>query len=206
MTNPQALLAAEQLSLWRGGQCLFEGLDFELHQGQMALVTGANGTGKTTLLRAVAGLTPPTGGRLLWNGIDVHQLPAEQRGDIAFRGHLDGLKKDFTVHENLTVHAALWGRTGTAETLLTSLKLDKAGSRRARLLSAGQRRRVGLAALRLSESRLWILDEPTTSLDAQGLLLLREWMSAHLQQGGMALVATHQSDELIGMATIAIDL
>lgn len=200
------MLAAERLSLWRGGQCLFEGLDFELCQGQLALVTGANGTGKTTLLRAVAGLTPPSGGRLLWNGIDVHRLSPEERGDIAFRGHLDGLKKDFTVLENLNVHAALWGRSGSGAELLAPLKLDSAGSRRARFLSAGQRRRVGLAALRLSEARLWILDEPSTSLDAQGLLLLREWMAGHLKQGGMALVATHQSDELIGMATIAIDL
>jgi heme exporter protein A len=207
LTDTEALLAAEQLAFWRGGHCLFEGLDFRLRPGQLALVTGPNGSGKTTLLRAAAGLTPPTEGQLLWNGADVHTLAPEQRGGIAFRGHLDGLKKDLTVLENLTLHSALWGGSPEAPAdLLEPLMLARTAHLRARYLSAGQRRRVGLAALKLCGARLWILDEPTTSLDAQGLVLLRDWLSEHINASGMALIATHQPEELMGQASMVIEL
>lgn len=206
MANTEAVLTGEQLAFWRGGHCLFEGLDFQLRSGQLALVTGHNGSGKTTLLRAVAGLTPPTAGQVRWNGEEVHALAPEQRGSIAFRGHLDGLKKDLTVLENLTLHAALWRGNQEPGALLEPLNLARTAHLRARYLSAGQRRRAGLAALKLCGAQLWILDEPTTSLDAQGLVLLRAWLSEHIGTDGMALIATHQPEDFMSQAKFVIEL
>jgi heme exporter protein A len=201
-----ALLRADRVGFWRGGECLFVDLDFELRFGQLALVTGPNGSGKTTLLRAAAGLTPPTQGAIRWDGVEVHRLAAEQRGAIAYRGHQDGLKKDLSVTENLDVHRSIWRQSESPAALLEALRLAGAAQRAVRHLSAGQRRRVGLAALRLSGARLWILDEPTTSLDAQGLELFHRWVRDHVRNGGMALVATHQPEQLMAPGTLLIEL
>ena len=103
---------------------------------------------------------------------------------MAYRGHLEALKRDLTVAENLDFHAALWGREPKFDALLEELKLDKAAHMRARYLSAGQRRRVALAMLRLSGAKLWLLDEPTTNLDSEGRALLVEWTRRHLRAGG----------------------
>jgi heme exporter protein A len=201
-----AILRADRVGFWRGGDCLFVDLDFELRPGQLGLVTGPNGSGKTTLLRAVAGLTLPTQGAIHWGQVEVHRLAAEQRGAIAYRGHQDGLKKDLSINENLDVHRSIWGQSESPAALLAELRLAGAAQRAVRHLSAGQRRRVGLAALRLSGARLWILDEPTTSLDAQGLGLFHNWIRDHVHDGGMALVATHQPEQLMARGALLIEL
>jgi heme exporter protein A len=184
------------LAVWRGERCLFEALDFELPPGRLALVLGPNGSGKTTLLRVLAGLSIPTFGNATWSGRAIAALPPEERAQIAYRGHLDGLKRDLTVRENLAFQAAIWSASAVSDTLLEELKLDGAANVRARHLSAGQRRRAALAVLKLAGARLWILDEPMTNLDREGRSLIARWLAQHLAAGGSAVVATHQPDEL----------
>ena len=132
------LLRARELAVWRGERCLFEQLQFDLAPQQLALLVGANGSGKTTLLRILAGLAQPTQGSVTWKGIAVSDLPPEERAEVAYRGHLEALKRELTVAENLRFHATLWRREPAFEHLLQELKLDKAAHMRARYLSAGQ--------------------------------------------------------------------
>jgi len=199
-------LCGRELAVWRGERCLFEQLDFDLGPEQLALLVGPNGSGKTTLLRILAGLTTATAGVVTWNGVAIAELLPEQRAEMAYRGHLDALKRDLTVAENLEFHAALWGREGALDGILAELKLDKSAHIRARYLSAGQRRRVALAMLRLSGAKLWLLDEPATNLDSEGRALLADWIGRHLAAGGLAVVATHQPDEFAMRGALMIEL
>jgi heme exporter protein A len=202
----RALLCGRELAVWRGERCLFERLQFELAPQQLALLVGANGSGKTTLLRIVAGLGLPTAGSVTWNGSSVTELAAEQRAQIAYRGHVEALKRDLTVAENLAFHAAIWGHRGAFEEVLAELKLEHLAHMRARYLSAGQRRRVALAMLKLQGAKLWLLDEPTTNLDSEGRALVVEWTRRHVMAGGLAVIATHQPDEFAMRGALVIDL
>lgn len=200
------LLRGQELAVWRGERCLFEALSFELEPQQLALLVGANGSGKTTLLRIVAGLGLPTAGTVSWKGVAMSELATEQRAEVAYRGHLEALKRDLTVAENLHFHATLWGRDSTFDDILAELKLDKVAHMRARYLSAGQRRRVALAMLQLSGAKLWLLDEPTTNLDSEGRAVLVDWIRRHVATGGLAMIATHQPDEFATRGALMIDL
>ena len=202
----RVLLCGQELAVWRGERCLFEQLHFDLGAGQLALLVGANGSGKTTLLRVLAGLGLPTAGRATWKGIPVSELAAEERAEVAYRGHLEALKRDLTVLENLDFHATLWRRESRLDGVLAELKLDQVAHMRARYLSAGQRRRVALAMLHLSGAKLWLLDEPTTNLDSEGRALLVEWTRRHLANGGLAVIATHQPDEFATRGALVIEL
>jgi heme exporter protein A len=199
------MLRAEAVSIWRGGRCLFEALDFALEPRKLALLVGPNGAGKTTLLRVFAGLAEPTAGSVTWAGRAVSQLSADRRREIAYRGHLDGLKKDLTVRENLDFYAALFGGDGVAAAL-RELNLEDAAETRARYLSAGQRRRAALATLRVALAKLWILDEPMTNLDSQGRAAIVRWVDAHLAAGGSAVIATHQPEEFSRRGALVIEL
>ncbi|MBN1239351.1 MAG: heme ABC exporter ATP-binding protein CcmA [Gammaproteobacteria bacterium] len=199
-------LRVRDLEIWRGEHCLFEGLDFELAPGQLALLVGPNGAGKTTLLRTVAGLTPPSSGEVSWTSRPVRSLEPEKRTDIAYRGHLDGLKRELTVRENVEFHAALSGITVDTDALLAELGIAHRRDVRVRHLSAGQRRRTALATLRVGGAKLWILDEPMTHLDAAGHTLVAGWIREHVAQGGLAIVATHRPDELASRGTLMIEL
>lgn len=200
------LLKAESLEVRRGESCLFAGLDFELQPGQAALVTGANGSGKTTLLRVLAGLTVPAAGVVTWSGTAVHRLVPPARADIAYQGHLDGLKKELTVTENLAFYRAFWSGSQSIETLLEQLRLTACRDRQVRYLSAGQRRRAALACMRLKPAKLWLLDEPLTNLDAKGAELVADWLAEHTAAGGFAVVATHQRGQLVRTASVEIEL
>ena len=200
------LLKGRELSVWRGERCLFEQLHFELGAEQLALLVGANGSGKTTLLRILAGLGLPTAGSVTWRGIAVSELASEQRAEVAYRGHVEALKRELTVAENLRFHAAVWRHESKFDDVLAELKLDKVAHMRARYLSAGQRRRAALAILKLQGAKLWLLDEPTTNLDGEGRALLIEWTRRHLESGGLAVIATHQPDELAMPGALLIEL
>lgn len=203
---PSAVLDVSAVAMWRGEQCLFEALDFTAASGTLVLVVGPNGAGKTTLLRALAGLTPPTSGRIEWNGTDVRALPLEERGLIAYRGHAEGVKRDLTVRENLDFVRRIMGGKDRIDAVADTLRLGAKLDVRARHLSAGQRRRVGLGALRLGGARLWVLDEPMTHLDSAGRQLVAEWIREHVDAGGIAVVATHQADELARAGTLMVEL
>lgn len=200
------LLTSEALEVRRGPRVLVRDLSFSLSARQMALVVGPNGAGKTSLLRVLAGLTPAARGSARWRDEDLHRLPPERRAEITYRGHLDGLKKDLTVRENLSFYRSLGQAAAPLDRLLEQLRLGSLVDRQVRFLSAGQRRRTALAALKVSPARLWILDEPMTNLDRDGRSLVAEWLGAHLAAGGLAVVATHQPDELMSHGTLMIEL
>ena len=202
----RVLLRGQDLAVWRGERCLFERLHFDIGSHQLALLVGANGSGKTTLLRILSGLALPTSGSVTWKSKAVSEMGPEERAEVAYRGHLEALKRDLTVVENLGFHAALWGREPTLERLLEELKLTQVAHMRARHLSAGQSRRVALAMLKLQGAKLWLLDEPTTNLDGEGRALLVEWTRRHLASGGLAVIATHQPDELAMRGALVIEL
>jgi heme exporter protein A len=197
---------ARDIDVWRAERCLIRGLSFSLGGGQLGLVTGPNGAGKTSLLRVLAGLAPYLAGELLWNRTPVARLAPEQRADLVYHGHLDGLKKELTVVENLSFCAALRGQPNAFDSLLTTLSLADVADRQTRYLSAGQRRRAGLAALKLANARLWLLDEPMTNLDTAGRALVAGWVEEHLSGGGIAVVATHQPEELARPGTTLVEL
>jgi heme exporter protein A len=199
-------LEVSALAMWRGDHCLFESLDFTAEAGRNVLVVGRNGAGKTTLLRVLAGLTPPTSGRVEWGGADIRDLAPERRGAVAYRGHTEGLKRDLTVRENLSFSRRIAENRGDIEAIAAELGLSSKLDVRARHLSAGQRRRVGLGILRLSGATLWILDEPMTHLDAAGRRLVIAWIARHVEDGGMAIVATHQPEELARSGSLMIEL
>jgi heme exporter protein A len=199
-------LLTESLDVWRGDKCLFSGLSFSLEAGQVALVMGPNGSGKTSLLRVLAGLTPAADGHVRWGTVPVQSLPFEERAHIAYRGHLEGLKKDFTVRENLDFYCALWGNDDDPGPLLDELGLGDIQARRMKHLSAGQKRRLSLATLKVCGATLWILDEPMTNLDAGGRRLAASWVREHTAEGGSAVIATHQPRDFEDVAAITIEL
>ena len=200
------MLTVMSLEVRRGGVGLLRDLSFQLAPGQTALVTGANGSGKTSLLRVLAGLAVPAAGRIDWRGSAVHRLLPEDRGEIAYLGHLDGLKQEFTVDENLEFCSSFWKGRDPVEPLLTELRLEPCRHRIVRRLSAGQRRRVALACLRLKPARLWLLDEPLTNLDTRGTEVVIEWLRGHAATGGIAVVSTHRPKRLETAASIEVAL
>lgn len=187
------MLKARHLTCQRGDAVLFSGLDFELAAGEALLVRGANGSGKTSLLRIVAGVASPVEGDILWrDSVDR----AVRQTEIAYQGHTAPLKDELTVIENLDFALALDGRPAARPELLDAIKTVGLAARRnlpVRYLSQGQRRRVGLARLMLSKRSLWLLDEPATALDAAGLALFCDVLDRHLAGGGLAVLSTHQS-------------
>ena len=171
---------ADNLSCARGGIAVLSGVTFALSPGQALILRGPNGVGKTTLLRCIAGLQPVLAGRVV--------LP---EAGVVYAAHADGVKGMLSVAENLGFWAAVQGTRGI-EAALDAMDLVGLADRPAQNLSAGQRRRLGLARLCLGGSgALWLLDEPTVSLDAASVGLVERAVAAHLAAGGMALIATH---------------
>jgi heme exporter protein A len=188
------MLEAHNLAARRGNTRLFTAVSFRVEPGQALIVTGANGCGKTTLLRIVAGYSGAEAGEIRWNGTAVAPFAAALRANAAFAGHQTALKDELTAEENLASLIALSGDTAPRATIREALDAVALGRQRclpARVLSQGQRRRIGLARLSLSRRPLWILDEPVTALDAAGTALLADLVIDHLERGGVAIAATH---------------
>ncbi|MCS6891035.1 MAG: heme ABC exporter ATP-binding protein CcmA [Rhodovarius sp.] len=183
------MLEARDLACWRGERLVFSGLSFSLGRGAALLLTGPNGAGKSSLLRVLAGLLPPCAGVLLWEGEDVAADPLAHARRLRYLGHLDALKPALTVRENLAFHARLHG--GRVEEALAAFDLLPLADLPARLLSAGQRRRLALARLALAPAALWLLDEPTLGLDRASVARLGEVLAAHRAAGGAVVAATH---------------
>jgi heme exporter protein A len=180
-------LEARAIAAFRGERLVLRDLSFAVADGEALLLLGPNGSGKSTLLRLLAGLKRPDSGDLLWNGADaLADLPAHA-GRVAYLGHLDAIKAGLTAAENLAFAAA--GRP--VAPALAALGLDGLTDLPARMLSAGQRRRLALARLALSPATLWLLDEPTLGLDTASLDRLGILLAAHRATGGMVVAATH---------------
>jgi heme exporter protein A len=172
-------LRVNDMAVARGGVPVLSGVSFEIAPGAALILRGPNGAGKTTLLRTIAGLQPALSGQI--DGADE---------TIAYAGHADGLKAMLSVAENLMFWAQVFGNRDI-EPALAAYQLDPLRDRLAGTLSAGQKRRLGLARLMVTGRPIWVLDEPTVSLDADAVGLFAAAVTAHLGAGGMALIATH---------------
>lgn len=188
-------LSAENLSVRRGNRLVIDGLSFDADSGEALLLTGPNGAGKTTLLRAVAGFLTPEAGKISLEGGDQEREIGEQAHYV---GHANGIKSSLTAAENLEFWCAYLGgpaaRTARRDRVyeaLERLRLAALEDIPAAYLSAGQKRRLGLGRLLVADRPLWLLDEPTVSLDAASVALLAGIVKEHLSGGGLVLAATH---------------
>jgi heme exporter protein A len=193
MASAQRSLKAEALHLWRGEMHVLRGLSFSLNAGQCLQVSGANGSGKSSLLRALAGLLPLESGVVRWCGQDTRKDHYAFHDELAWLSHGPGLKGDLSAQENLRFSAGLrrhLERTQIDATL-ARVGYGAADGRLARHMSAGQQRRVALARVLLLDCALWLLDEPTSNLDTRGQDMFGQILSAHLAGGGLAVISTH---------------
>jgi heme exporter protein A len=191
------LLQGRSLACVRGERSLFHGLDLDLGAGECLHVTGPNGAGKTSLLRILAGLLAPTEGSVLWRGADIRRSREEYGTELAFVGHLNGIKDELTPVENLQLLAGVRGQPASqAQAALAAYGLESCAQLPVRHLSQGQRRRVALARLAAMPAALWILDEPFNALDVGSVRTLHDAMAAHRDRGGMAILTAHQDIEL----------
>lgn len=189
------MLEVIDLECTRGDRRLFSRLSFRLDQGTLLHVQGRNGTGKTTLLRAICGLLLPQAGEIRWQGENIQTLKEDFGRELLYLGHLNGIKHDLTALENLRVAATLAGQLpdeGRLEAALRHMGLGGFEDLPTRVLSQGQKRRVALARLPVSQTRLWILDEPFTALDSGAVELLQGLIADQVAGGGLVILTTHQ--------------
>jgi heme exporter protein A len=203
-------LQAHQLTCVRGERRLFRGVDFEISAGDALRVVGANGSGKTSLLRILCGLAQPAEGEVRWHGRSIRELREEFCRHLIYLGHANGVKDDLLAWENIVVASTLSGNPVTQSDAVHALKqlgLGRAVSLPTRVLSQGQRKRVALARLQLSTSTpLWILDEPFTALDQNSVAELCGTVNRHLADGGMVIYTTHQEIDLTARRARRLDL
>ena len=189
------MLEVSDLHLWRGDRHLLRGLNLALSPGQALQLLWPNGTGKTSLLRAIAGFMHPESGQVRWKGQAIAQRDAFHR-DLVYQGHEPALKADLSATENL--HFACELRNGASDAQVQEALLQVGlhtllRDQPVRSLSAGQQRRVALARVFLWDASLWLLDEPAANLDASGQEILCALLGQHLRNGGMAVIAAHQA-------------
>jgi len=188
-------LRVEKVHIWRGDRHVLQGVSFDVHPGELMHVTGPNGTGKTTLLRVVSGLLRPEQGLVSWRGRSIVSARDDYQHELAYASHEPALKSDLTALENLRFTVGLRRRV-TAGELRAGLERTGVGDCAdlpARVLSAGQRRRVAMARVLAFRASIWLLAEPYTNLDSAGSLLLSRLLEEHVRQGGLALVVAHQA-------------
>ena len=194
-----ALLKADGLTCIRGNQRLFTNINLQLHAGQWLYLQGENGAGKTSLLRILAGLAMPAEGEILWQGMPITQQRSEYHQDLLYIGHHAGLKEDLTLTENLHALCRMDGLRITDAAIrdaLTHMGLSKRQHLPARVLSAGQKRRGLLARALLRPAKLWILDEPFNALDVNAVADVQNLLKAHLANGGLLVLTSHQTPDL----------
>ena len=188
------MLEAADLACERGGSKLFEKRSFLLSSGEFLRIAGANGSGKTSLLRILCGLLTPSAGEVRWNGARIQSLKEDYARHIVYLGHAPAVKEELTGAENLRAACVLAGLAVPAEQMRDALaRFGVPGDKPVRQLSQGQRRRAALARLAVSgRAALWLLDEPFTALDAAAAELTRSLLGEHAQRGGSVVYTTHQ--------------
>lgn len=200
------MLQAAGLHCERGGRALFRDLSFEVHGGTLLRIAGANGSGKTSLLRILCGLLAPTGGEVRWKGETIRRLREEYSRELVHVGHAAGLKDELTAAENLAFTCALAGVVASATQVREALARLGIGEEKAvKQLSQGQRRRAALARLALSaQVPLWLLDEPFAALDSDAILIVKRLISDQAGRGGAVVFTTHQDPGLAGARVIEL--
>jgi heme exporter protein A len=204
------MLEAQGIACVRGQRSLFSDLSFALSAGQLLRVSGANGSGKTSLLRILGGLRSPNDGEVRWNGHPIESLREEYHRNLVYLGHLNGIKDELTPLENLDVAATLSNLPSGRNARFAALELfGVAGCSDlpVRFLSQGQRRRVALARLALASSvPLWILDEPFNALDAAAVARLEGMIAVHVGAGGSAVLTTHLDVKIAAVDVMQVNL
>lgn len=203
-------LHAFQLACTRGDRQLFKDINFEIHPGEALHVAGTNGSGKTSLLRMLCGLSPPASGEVRWSERNIRSVREEFASQLLYLGHANGVKDDLKAWENVVVAATLSGNRVTrddAYQALHQLGLSRVANLPTRALSQGQRKRVALARLPFGAGApLWILDEPFTALDQNAVTELCGTLNHHLVHGGMVIYTTHQKIDLAAHRIQRLDL
>ena len=206
MPDP-ALLQTRDLGCMRNDRQLFEQLDLALDAGQMLVVEGPNGCGKTSLLRILTGLRLADSGEVLWRGEPIDRLAGDYFEQISYVGHHDGVKHELSCLENLRLARAM-GRPSSLDLdeVLERVNLYAYGESEAGNLSAGQKRRLALARLVATDALLWILDEPFTSLDKASMALFGDTFESHLERGGAIVMTSHHDIALLSRSVQRLQL
>jgi len=182
----------DNLDCIRGERRVLSGLNFQISDGEILVLTGKNGTGKSTLLRLMSGLLRPHGGELSWDGESISEDPSAHNNRITYVGHAEAVKPAMSVLENVEFWRSVREQPGqSAMDALAAVGIEHLANIPARYLSAGQKRRVALTRALTSGAKLWLLDEPTTALDADASTSFGATIDAHRQAGGMAVISTH---------------
>lgn len=209
MSDTAAVLSVHDLACARGERTLFTGMNFTAQAGQLVLVQGGNGRGKTSLLRLLCGLAHPLAGEVRWRDVPIRAERELFHREMAYIGHVNGIKDELTPVENLRLAAGIAGRSldpAHAQDALERLGLASCLDLPARVLSFGQRRRTALAGLLAAGALLWILDEPLTGLDVHGVALVEDLLRNHVSQGGLVVMTTHQPLALDGVRTLSLQV
>lgn len=189
------MFKAVQLECVKGYDSLFKDVSFEIHPGEILQIEGTNGSGKTSLLRILTGLSQAAAGEVFWNAQNIEDEAEIFNENLIYIGHKNGLKAELSALENLELVRQYLGQTNTVSSQQAIETVGLAGYEHilAHQLSAGQKRRVALARLHLNKAPLWILDEPTTAIDVDGVKEFEQTIEAHVQNGGMAILTAHQN-------------
>lgn len=202
-----ALLQTSDLTCVKDDRVLFEDLNISLSAGQILLVEGKNGSGKTSLLRILTGLSLPESGDILWKGEPISEVGADYYEQVNYVGHHDGIKRDLTCLENLRLVQAMGKPLPISlDDALERVNLYRFGENFVATLSAGQKRRLALARLVVTEASLWIMDEPFTSLDKASMAMFQEMFEQHLAQGGAIVMTSHHDIEMPDSDVVRLNL